>query len=255
MNKIKGFIIALAVGAAAIATSCQKDDTLRYYNATMGNIVDGRFVSDQGNTFNIVEQTCEGRLDTLKRAFTICDILASTGTNEYDVRLNYITSVLTKSPLLSSAIEDISQMKDDPALLSDLWISGGYINLYITVPIKTGSDTKHLINLILDETAKEEGTYTFTLRHDASGEILKDGQSNSNMVLAAGYVSFPVSHLIKEDQARIRIKWHSYKLAGQNMISSQTEYHSTERLYTKESFEQVPSTTYNNSMTTFSNMK
>ena len=98
MKKIKGMIIALAVGAAAFATSCQKDETLRYYNATMGNIVDGRFVSDQGNTFNIVEQTCEGRLDTLKRAFTICDILSSTGTNEYDVRLNYITSVLTKAP-------------------------------------------------------------------------------------------------------------------------------------------------------------
>ena len=254
MKKIKGLIIALAIGAAAIATSCQKDETLRYYNATMGNIVDGRFVSDQGNTFNIVEQTCEGRLDTLKRAFTICDILSSTGTNEYDVRLNYITSVLTKAPLLSSEIEDMSQMANDPALLSDLWISGGYINLYITVPIKIGSDTKHMINLILDETAKEDGTYTFTLRHDASGEILKEGQ-NTNMVLAAGYVSFPVSHLIKEDQAKISIKWYSYRMASPNMISSQTENYSTERLYKKDSFEQVPSTTYNNSMTTFSNMR
>ena len=252
---MKRLIIFIVAGIAALAaTSCDKDNTLRYNNFTMGNIVDGKFVSDQGNTFNIVEQTCEGRLDTLKRAFTICDILSSTGTNEYDVRLNYITSVLTKAPLLSSEIEDMSEMANDPALLSDLWISGGYINLYITVPIKIGSDTKHMINLILDETAKEDGTYTFTLRHDASGEILKEGQ-NTNMVLAAGYVSFPVSHLIKEDQAKIRIKWYSYRMASPNMISSQTENYSTERLYKKDSFEQVPSTTYNNSMTTFSNMR
>ena len=251
---VKNFVTIAAIAASLAVVSCHKDDTLRYNNVTMGNVVAGSFISDQGNTFNIVEQKCEGRLDTLKRAFTICDILSSTGTNEYDVRLNYITSVLTKAPLLSSEIEDMSQMANDPALLSDLWISGGYINLYITVPIKIGSDTKHMINLILDETAKEDGTYTFTLRHDASGEILKEGQ-NTNMVLAAGYVSFPVSHLIKEDQAKIKIKWYSYRMASPNMISSQTENYSTERLYKKDSFEHVPSTTYNNSMTTFSNMR
>lgn len=255
MKKIKGIIIALAVGAAAIATSCQKDETLRYYNATMGNIVDGKFVSDHGNTFNIVEQTCPGRLDTLKRAFTICDILTSTGANEYDVRLNHISTVLTKSPLFSSEIEDMSNQVNDPVLLNDLWISGGYVNLYITVPVRRGSDKKHEINFILDQKAKEGGLYTFILRHNASGEILKDGQDNSDMVLAAGYVSFPVSMIIKENQAKIRVKWHSYKLVGQNVVSSQTDDYTVDRLYSKDSFEQVPSTAYNNSMTSLSNMR
>lgn len=244
MKKIKGFIIALAVGAAALATSCQKDETLRYSNATMGNIVDGRFVSDQGNTFNIVEQTCAGQLDTMKRAFIICDVLTSTGSNAYDVRLNYISSVLTKSPLFSSEIEDLSKLVNDPILLSDIWISGGYVNLYITVPVRRGSDKKHEINFILDQSSDKEGTYTFLLRHNASGEILKDGQDNSDMVLAAGYVSFPVSQLIKEDQARICVQWHSYKLAAHNVISSHTEDHSIEHIYNKNSFEQVPSTAY-----------
>jgi hypothetical protein len=258
MNRVTRTIIGCTAAIMALAaTSCSKDDTLRYNNATMGNIVEGRFVSDQGNTFNVVEQNYMAKIDTMKRAFMICDILNTTAgaTDEYDVRVNYLANVLTKDPVVLSENPDEEKLVNDAIILSDLWISGGYINLYITVPIKIGSDTKHMINLILDETAKEDGTYTFTLRHDASGEILKDGQNNTNMVLAAGYVSFPVSHLIKEDQAKIKIKWYSYRMASPNMISSQTENYSTERLYKKDSFEQVPSTTYNNSMTTFSNMR
>ena len=59
----------------------------------------------------------------------------------------------------------------------------------------------------------------------------------------------------KKDRIPTWIKWYSYRMASPNMISSQTENYSTERLYKKDSFEQVPSTTYNNSMTTFSNMR
>ena len=73
---MKRLIIFIVAGIAALAaTSCDKDNTLRYNNFTMGNIVDGKFVSDQGNTFNVVEQTCSGRLDTLERAIILCDIL------------------------------------------------------------------------------------------------------------------------------------------------------------------------------------
>ena len=53
---MKRLIIFIVAGIAALAaTSCDKDNTLRYNNFTMGNIVDGKFVSDQGNTFNVVE--------------------------------------------------------------------------------------------------------------------------------------------------------------------------------------------------------
>lgn len=69
-------MIIAACAAAFSAVSCTKDNTIRYNNATMGNIVNGTFISDQGNTFTIVDQTCPGKLDTMKRAFVICDILS-----------------------------------------------------------------------------------------------------------------------------------------------------------------------------------
>ena len=69
MNIITKTIAGIAAGIIALAAvSCSKDDTIRYNNATMGNIVDGRFVSDQGNIFNVMEQNCSGKLDTMKRA-------------------------------------------------------------------------------------------------------------------------------------------------------------------------------------------
>lgn len=67
MKRMTKAIIAIAAGIAALAAaSCSKDNTIRYNNATMGNVVNGKFTSDQGNRFNVVDQTCAGKLDTMK---------------------------------------------------------------------------------------------------------------------------------------------------------------------------------------------
>ena len=73
MRRIKGIIICII--AAVFISSCKQDETLRYNNLTMGNIVNGTFVSDQGNIFNVVEKTCEGNLEEMERALVICDVL------------------------------------------------------------------------------------------------------------------------------------------------------------------------------------
>ena len=54
MNIFGKAIIILA--AAATVISCKKDEILMQNNLTMGNVVDGTFVSDQGNIFNIVKK-------------------------------------------------------------------------------------------------------------------------------------------------------------------------------------------------------
>lgn len=57
MNRIRKAIniFIAAIAAVSVISSCKKDDTLQYNNATMGNIVEGRFVSDQGNIFNVAD--------------------------------------------------------------------------------------------------------------------------------------------------------------------------------------------------------
>ena len=233
MKKINRIIIAMVAGIAALA-SCQKDETLRYNNATMGNVVNGQFISDQGNRFNVVEQICAGKLDTM--------LNAAEGNEEFNVRLSHVSPVLTKDAIPSSEITDMSVLKNDPILLTDMWISGGYVNLYMTIPVARSSNKPHEINFVLDQRDQTEGLYTFLIRHNASGEVLKENADNSGMVLARAYASFPVSSIIKDDTAKIRIKWQSYMVAGQGIVSAKSEEYTADRAYVKGSFEHVPST-------------
>jgi len=240
---MRKFIFGIAAALCVLtAASCSKDNVIRYNNASMGNVVNGQFVSDQGNIFNVVEQSCQGKIDTMKRAFVVCDILSKTAENEYDVRMHYLTEVLTKTPLVMSEVTDEKLLKDDPILLTDLWVSGGYLNIYITVPVVPTSKKKHHINLILDNTVQEDGGYTFLIRHNADGEVLtNDSVNNATMQLAGAYVSFRIADLIKEDSAKLKIKWCSYK-AENGYVISDTLDAEADRIYSKGGFEHAPST-------------
>ena len=180
MKKITKAILAITACLTALAAaSCTKDNTIRYNNATMGNIVNGTFTSDQGNIFTIVDQTCPGKLDTMKRAFVICDILTQkTGTeNEYEVRMNYISPVLTKDAIFTSTLSQ--ELANDPIILQSYWVSGGYINIYFAVPVIAESKIKHYINFEYDDTVSKEGTYTFHIRHDSNGEEFNESNEQN----------------------------------------------------------------------------
>lgn len=238
--KIKKLTITISAIIMALATvSCSKDNTLRYNNMTMGNMVNGKFVSDQGNTFNVVEQECAGKLDTMHRAFVVCDILNSVNGSdtEYDVRLNYISNVLTKSPVAASEITDEKLLINDPMLLADWWVSGGYVNLYVCVPIKRTGNTPHVLTFIYEDTKKEDGKYRFLIRHNANGETLKDNETNYDMVLAYAYASFPIASIIKEDEAQVIIEWESY-LVSNSAVHADSKTESSSTLYSKKSYEQ-----------------
>lgn len=85
--------------------------------------------------------------------------------------------------------------------------------MYIQFSVKNDSEEKHLINLIYDDTASiDEGAvqdYTFILRHNAFGEIPTE-DNVKEYGWSAGYVSFPIAGLIKEDVAKITIKHNAH---------------------------------------------
>ena len=211
MINIKKTIIYIAAAILALGSvSCQKDDTLQYNNLTMGNIVDGRFVSDQGNTFNVVEQLCSGKIQEEKRIMMLCDVLNETkgGRNEYDVRLTTYFPVLEKKAVgLADATGDIEVQ--DPVHIEQLWFAGGYMNMVIQTPVIPGSDTKHLVNLVYS--VNDNGEYVMNLRHNGYGEVWSP-EKDSKMTLSGGaYVSFPIADLIKGDNAKIVLNWKWYE--------------------------------------------
>lgn len=238
IRKTLSFLIA----AVAVLTSCKQDDTLQYNNFTMGNVVDGTFTSDQGNIFNVVEKTCTGDLEGMKRAIMLCDVLKKVeGTdNVYDIRLNGLQEVLLKDHITKNfADADAEASVNDPINIENLWFSGGYMNLLLVYEMKRGSTQKHLVNLVLDEEASSAGKYVFNIRHNSFGESLT--LNENDVVLAGAYASFPMNSLIKEESADITIKWKWYRNAGQGW-SSEVQENSFNITYTKGGFEQAPAT-------------
>lgn len=210
-------ILVSALMAAMVIASCKKDDTICYNNVTMGNIEGETIVSDQGNTFDIVEAMYDVSLEKFEygRVILSCDVLRKSAENRFDIRLTGIQSVLTKEPINASTITPESEAAvNDPIIINELWYGGGYINMLIHFAHKQGSTGKHLINLVHDDTATStDGTknYTFILRHNAFGETPTE-ENHLGFDPSLGYVSFPIAGLIEGDKAKITIKWNTHPM-------------------------------------------
>ena len=223
--------------AAIAAVSCQKDDTLQYNNLTMGNIVEGQFISDQGNIFNIVDQICVGELGKEKRAMVLCDVLNATDggvDNEYDVRLTSYARVLEKEAITSESATEGDLAVQNPIHIEQLWFSGGYINLMIKYNARMGSEVKHLVNLVYSK--DEQGRYVLNLRHNAFGETWTE-ENSSEMILGSGYVSFPITRFIKEDNAKLLFTWKWHKDVGSRFDYLYEKDYSFEYEWTRSGFE------------------
>ena len=240
MLNIRKSFICLAAILSFAAVSSQLDDTLYYNNLTMGNIVDGKFISDQGNTFNIVEQNCSGVLAKEKRAIVLCDVLNETegATDEYDVRLNLFATVLEKAAVeASEATEEI--LVQDPIQITELWFSGGYINMQIRSHVKKEDSQKHLINLVYSKDA--DGKYIITLHHNGYDEVYSEETADDLVLGGAAYVSFPLS-FIEEDAATFILNWKWYESPGIGYDFTKVEDNNFEYNWKREGFEHVPNT-------------
>ena len=76
---MKKIFASLIITLLAV-TACKKDDTICYNNITMGNIVDGSLVSDQGNTFDIMNAPDILTPENFQygRVILVCDVLKKT---------------------------------------------------------------------------------------------------------------------------------------------------------------------------------
>lgn len=260
----KARLIAFALLAAVsfVFASCKKDNTLMYGNLTMGNFVGDKFISDQGNEFTIVENNTGKTFEGIERGIMQCDVLNKTEgvENGYDVRVVYLSEVLTKAPVtLEEAAADPEKVVDDPITIDYAWISGGYLNLYLVFEIQHSpklEERKHMVNLLYSPAEVGKGNYTLTLRHNAYGETLAGKETeeggkleeqtqlqSTDMIqwgLTGGYVSFQLSDIITESEAELSINWVEHVTDTQNNWLTEVVSKSGTLTYSKTNFEQVP---------------
>lgn len=266
MNRnTKNLAFVLLAACSLLFASCKKDNTLMYGNVTLGNFVEGKFISDQGNEFTIVENNTGKTFEGIERALMQCDVLNKTEgvENGYDVRVSYVSSVLTKAPVsIEDAAADPEKVVEDPITIDYAWVSGGYLNVYILFEIQYSpklEDSKHMINLVYNPSEVGTGKYAFTLRHNSYGETLaskEDSEEESNdenqtqtmssdMIqwgIAGGYVSFQISDLITEKEAELTINWSEHAKDELNNWLSEVTAKTATLNYNKNNFEQAPLT-------------
>lgn len=237
MINIRKTIIWMAAAAAALATvSCQTDDTLAYNNMTMGNVVNGKIISDQGNTFNVVKQIGGGNFSATNRVMILCDVLNETegAENEYDISLTSFASVLEKKAVALEEAQEGEITVQNPVLVDQLWFSGGYINMFIRTHKKLGSNTKHLVNLVYSK--NENGEYILNFRHNAYGEVWTKEDESQITLTNGAYVSFPIADIISEDTAKLILVWQWYKASGMDYDFNVEEKYTFEYNWERKGF-------------------
>ena len=242
---MKKMILAVLGSIAVVLSldSCKKDTTLSYNNETLGNVVDGTFVSDNGNIYHIVEQNCAGKIDTMNRVYMISDILEKTEggkDEEYNIRLNYLIEPLCKDMELKSELsaEDDAEMGNDPIHLSEGWFSGGYFNAIVYTEFEVGSEVKHLINVVVDD-SKTDGKLHMSLRHNAYGETVSELLNDeTKIVIGKSIVTFPIAKFMPEgkDELKVIVSYPWYESDS----SKKAVMNEIEGTYTKGDFEHTP---------------
>lgn len=222
--------IALLAGAIALffsilAVSCKKDDTILYNFTTTGNVVDGQFISDDGDLFIVTDRTCTGSFEGMERAMISCDILRKNGPNSYDIRLNGIVRMLVKDAVQASTADE-SAIGNDPISLETGWFSGGYMNIHGLITYKKDSETMHFINLVYDDINSGADTLRFTLRHNGYGEIYGAPEmKNDELALGRVCASFPLEKYIPAgvESIPVKVSWTWYKTNDEGQLITDTE--------------------------------
>ncbi len=177
--------------------------------------------TDLGNTLKAVESYVPSdEVSEGKRVMFNCQMLSDqqmvNGRPTYDVCMNYFYNLLTKPLISESFIQESPEIRpdsvgNDPIKVDFAEFGGDYINIRFLIYVKRGSDTKHLINLVWDDTANDGKTY-LTLRHNAYGELPYERYDDAEYELGVGICSFKLSDLIPEgsESLDVVLKWTWY---------------------------------------------
>lgn len=216
--------------AVLCLAACKKDDTILNQFQSFGDVGSEVIYGDNGISFRITKVSCDDGYKSNQRVMFTCNVLKKVSEREYEAELLAWQRVLKKDVLKSSTIADPDAVGKDPIKIQSIWASGLYLNMEILTTFIKDSDTKHIINLVLDEDACTEDTLHFTLRHNGNGESVNPGSSDltfDDVVLGRSLVSFPVQDFIPRGKAmKVVIDWE-WHITEDGVMSPLTETNSS----------------------------
>ena len=228
---MKKLITALL--AALCIFSCSKDDAIMRYYDSWGDIGYANTIySDNGFTFKIVKYKNEDAriAEGMDRVRFSCKILKKISQTEYEVELLDWNRVLKKNYVSSTSLKGQDDaLGHDAIAINSAWISGGYLNLNLSLTFTSGSETVHIINLLYDVDSSDQETLRFQLRHNGFGESYGENgvTSAKDVVLSYALLSVPITDFVPSEGSRnIEIGW-DWHISDNEGIHPQTEHRTT----------------------------
>ena len=208
MKKLRTTLAAfvLLLIAMPVLQSCLDDwnDDERS-SLTIGTvrIIDGKdyyFALDEG-TRMFPGDTAQVNNYTLvegQRAFVYFNLLdEKVDGYDYNAKINHVENILTKDIYFMPA-EKADSIGDDRINITNMWITGNYLNIQYQLYHSNSNDKKHMLNLIVNETSDgkndKEGYVTLEFRQNAyDDEPLMPGQ---------GLVSFKLDKIEEQIEGK-----------------------------------------------------
>jgi hypothetical protein len=175
-------------------------------------------LTDKGNTLIVAKSGTNQAIEEGKRVLVNFEILSDKGKSkkEYEVEVNGFYYLLSK-PLVreSFILQDEASRRDsignDPFIGIHAWFGGDYLNINIETFYDELSSTKHLINLVYDDTRASTDTLYLTLHQNAYGEF---PAYNNRVYLRKGFArcSFKLSDILPVgvDEMPVKLMWKEY---------------------------------------------
>jgi hypothetical protein len=175
-----------------------------------------QILTDKGNTLDVVESPAVEGIQNGKRVLVNFEIKSDKEASKkvYDVKVNGFYNLLSKPIVNESFILENENVRrdsigNDPFLSVYAWFGGDYININFEA-LFADSNTKHLINLVYDDTRPSSDTLFLTLRQNSYGEI--PAYNDMYLYTGTGRCSFQLSNLLPEGVGSMPVKlsWTEY---------------------------------------------
>ena len=221
---MKKILTQIALAATLLLTgSCIEDPGFLVTNEqTTGNIIDGRFLSDLGLWYDVVEQTCEGSLRELDRALIVCDVLKNTSTSKelsYNIRLKQFVSVG-----LPDVVNSYEGERQDPVQVDMAWISGWYLNMRVVYLAAKDSKVDHTFKVAIVKEPTPNQPLVVRVCHDADGEYFgAENEEKTDLKSVIDFISIPIYDLYKDLENyniyfEVEFPWHKADEDGETLL-------------------------------------
>lgn len=194
-----------ALAVLFCSVSClESDSPISTGTIICDTVSPARLKSDAGDFLNITENKTTAIPDTVKRVMINCDVLTQhkDDAHEFDIRLLEFAPVTIAEPVLASET-DREELGDD-ALDTTVWISGGYLNAFVSFTKLSGSNAEHTFNLVLDDTGSVSDTLFLTFTHNAYGESFDNPELDASKIAKSGkYFSYGIDKFIPSEKQSV----------------------------------------------------